>query len=1126
MEAPERQAALLVTFSVSGLALCPVLSVTVFSLSALVLTMKAEELPAEEAVAEKEETVEDGKGAAGEGEERFPLPQVPATDLPQVTEPSELPVLPMAPVAERLEQLEAEQKLQELQKEVEGDEVNLLPEVEKNGEGTGVLEGLIFDAKTSVGLPGASVSLPTLRLVTRTDEQGRYRFAEVPAGAYELSALKSGYDFNNQKVQVAASKTSTVDFGLTERAIETDDSAYVIEEYDFIEEFEEEKVFTLDLEGEKLPSLVAGISKAEFTAAGVSDAAGAVSKVAGANIVGGQFAVVRGLGDRYSNTTFNGALIPSADPSRKAVQLDLFPSDLLQSVNIFKTARPDLTAEFTGGLVEIETLKIPEERLFGIKFGAKTDSVFDDRPEFRNLRTGRFNFKGEVENPFARFYGEAALDLARDRTGELAESFRNDLFLTSERASPNELGQDFSVTFADNFDFGSFGKVGVVGTFTREERDGYRRRFRSRSSSAGVPFTAAQVAGFLPGRFQETFRDGDEVRGLANSLAANEDLYSHSVDLGGLANFGWELDENNTLNFSYFFNRSSENQVAISRDRLDAGQNAINRIDVLNGNAVLDGLDYTLYSESLEQTQRDLEIKQVGGAHQLTLFDQDLEFDWLYSRTKATEVRPNSFTLLLRNFPALKDTPSGALSTYTGDRNPQSPSINSTSTEEVADFWKADLSVPLIRDQLMDEEEPPVLAFGAGVSSYSRKRTVEGVQLTPSLRSPFTDPETGERTRSNSPEGGTAGGRDFIENGGQNIINRFAVSSLSGTVTYNALGSTDQSAFYLMLSGASGDWDYYGGVRREVEDRSYTVDVPGNPRAIRALDSATGVQEEEGYFPSLSLGKKFGWDDEHRVQLAWSKTIARPTFYEFAPIDNFDPISGETRLGNVALRDALASNFDLAWTWTPEADHRLNVGLFFKEITDPIVQVRAFDSNRLTFQNFPRASVRGLEVEWYRKWMNFFSITANGSYVNASLDPLVFQSSLGNDVTFEIDSLPGQAEYLANLIMAYDNPDTGWNASLVYNFTDSFTRLALDQSTSSPGRNPRPGNVVSKPRQTLDFVLGKTFSLFDESDAKLSFRARNLFEAPIEFVYEGSTLAPFEKYNPGRDYSISFSAKF
>ena len=98
---------------------------------------------------------------------------------------------------------------------------------------------------------------------------------------------------------------------------------------------------------EDLPGLKSSIGSVEFSKQDIGDAAGAVSRVAGANIVDGRYAVIRGLGDRYSSTTVNGAIIPSSDPSKKAVQLDLFPTDLVQDLVISKTFTPSGSQQYT-----------------------------------------------------------------------------------------------------------------------------------------------------------------------------------------------------------------------------------------------------------------------------------------------------------------------------------------------------------------------------------------------------------------------------------------------------------------------------------------------------------------------------------------------------------------------------------------------------------------------------------------------------------------------------------------------------------------------------------------------------------------------------------------------------------
>ena len=97
----------------------------------------------------------------------------------------------------------------------------------------------------------------------------------------------------------------------------------------------------------------------EMKANADSDAAAAMSRVTGLSVVDNQYVFVRGLGERYSNTTLAGAVIPTTEPDKKVVPLDMFPAGLLDSVQVSKSYSPDRSAEFAGGLVQIVPLKLP-----------------------------------------------------------------------------------------------------------------------------------------------------------------------------------------------------------------------------------------------------------------------------------------------------------------------------------------------------------------------------------------------------------------------------------------------------------------------------------------------------------------------------------------------------------------------------------------------------------------------------------------------------------------------------------------------------------------------------------------------------------------------------------------------
>ena len=88
--------------------------------------------------------------------------------------------------------------------------------------------------------------------------------------------------------------------------------------------------------------LINTMGAAEFDKLAISDVADALKFIPGVNVVEGQFAVIRGLEDRYSSTLYNGAPVPSPDPDRQSVQLDLFPSDIVSDLVVAKTFGADL----------------------------------------------------------------------------------------------------------------------------------------------------------------------------------------------------------------------------------------------------------------------------------------------------------------------------------------------------------------------------------------------------------------------------------------------------------------------------------------------------------------------------------------------------------------------------------------------------------------------------------------------------------------------------------------------------------------------------------------------------------------------------------------------------------------
>ena len=134
--------------------------------------------------------------------------------------------------------------------------------------------------------------------------------------------------------------------------------------------------------------------KEQIRNSGVTNAADAVQMVPAASVEDGKNVYIRGLGDRYTKTILNGMDIPGLDPDRNSVQMDIFPAVMIDNITVYKTFTPNLTGDFTGGLVNIQTKDFPGRKTLYAKggFGYNVNATFN--PDFIGYEGGSFDFLG------------------------------------------------------------------------------------------------------------------------------------------------------------------------------------------------------------------------------------------------------------------------------------------------------------------------------------------------------------------------------------------------------------------------------------------------------------------------------------------------------------------------------------------------------------------------------------------------------------------------------------------------------------------------------------------------------------------------------------------------------------
>ncbi|HET6277540.1 MAG TPA: carboxypeptidase regulatory-like domain-containing protein, partial [Candidatus Polarisedimenticolia bacterium] len=263
------------------------------------------------------------------------------------------------------------------------------PAAAQSGAQAGGIRGSVFDADFQVPVAEARVSIVGTSLAAATDDGGNFRIDNVPPGTYTLTFSKTGYERRLVAgVVVVAGRLAEVRTELASEVYEMEE--LVVTGGDLLGGTE---LGMLEIRAESI-AMQDAISADLISKSGVSTAAGALSLVTGASVAEGKYATVRGLSDRYTGATLNGVRVPSADPRRRAIQIDLFPAGTIESVTVTKTFTPDLLGEFTGGGVDIRTKSVPDKKFFDVEVSIESDAIATGSEEFLTYQGGGVNTLG------------------------------------------------------------------------------------------------------------------------------------------------------------------------------------------------------------------------------------------------------------------------------------------------------------------------------------------------------------------------------------------------------------------------------------------------------------------------------------------------------------------------------------------------------------------------------------------------------------------------------------------------------------------------------------------------------------------------------------------------------------
>jgi outer membrane receptor protein involved in Fe transport len=344
------------------------------------------------------------------------------------------------------------------------------------------------------------------------------------------------------------------------------------------------------------------LSEAELERTGDDNAAAALTRLTGLSVVSSRFVYVRGLGDRYSSALLNGSPLPSPEPLRRQVPLDLFPSNILSGAVVQKTFSPNYPGEFGGGIIDLRTLRMPNETFFSVKAatGANTESTTENGFFYYGSGTDDLGYDNGtrdvptlLSNALRRRVPINDSNFSATELERIGESVVNsNLYVVQRGRRPVDF--EGEVSGGTSIDIGKY-NVGLIAA------GGFDNSWRTRRAlREGV------VGNALERRFKTTTTTGDVV-----------------ANLFGSASLGWDENE---ISLSTFLVRSSTKytQVETGVDFNLPGTTGTNPAD----------------NERVEATgwyERTLGQIQLSGEHE---FGERWELDWRGAVAQSTRDAP------------------------------------------------------------------------------------------------------------------------------------------------------------------------------------------------------------------------------------------------------------------------------------------------------------------------------------------------------------------------------------------------------------------------------------------------------------------------------------------------------
>ncbi len=845
------------------------------------------------------------------------------------------------------------------------------------------------------------------------------------------------------------------------------------------------------------PQIVSVLSAADIARTGEGDIAGALTRVTGLSVVGGGFVYVRGLGDRYSSSLLNGSPLPSPEPLRRSVPLDIFPTTIVGSALVQKTYSVNYPGEFGGGVINLTTKAIPDKNFVSIGGTISADDATTSELGY-TYAGGDADWIGYDDGTrkvpsFIRNAPQGSGIIPAAQVAQLSNASTT-LLQRNNQLPANWSGE---ISGGSVYDIGS-SRLGVIASLSASNT------FRTRSA---IQQDTVSADGTLRNDYRTLLTD--------NRIVAN-----------ALIGLGLEFGEN-TIRWTNVY----------IHDTLKQGRGSA---ATLYNNA--SGLRF---QQNTNWFERQLFESQLVGEFKLTdALKVDLRGAYANSKRNAPYERQFDYLCSRTTSNGLPITNDGGQQSegFQCDGAYQvsqrfTPFASIVFSELNEDLWtgQADASYKI------DGDRP--ITLSAGYFYQGTDRSSSRLQF----------------NYQTSAGGGTAPGYPYnllrpdyllspdVLNNACPLVGTGACTiqlqfnTPLGAYAYDA--SLDVHAGYVQAEGEAFD-----GLRAVIGLRYET-----GTEKVTPVQTATTRLKNDYWLPAATLTWNFAADMQLRASAA--KTISRPQFRELAPQQFRDPDSDRLFFGNPLLQDSELYNLEARYEWFFKRDQRFTLAGFYKRIDNPIEQVGFYtgadDRLQTGFTNLPKATLYGGEVELQKYFRladvfggDFFAtrralFVANYTYTKSSITadgscvPNVLNQTLGGcrngfgpaGLQFRDGApLTGQSDHLVNVQVGLEDTASLSQITLLFNYASDRVTNRGPSNLSGVGFQP---DVVEHPGIRLDLVARQGVELMG-GKFEIKAEARNLTRTK----YRESQTFPsgnevfINKYNLGRVFSLGVSATF